>query len=161
MKALDLHTLNGLLATLDRLQTQVDHSQYHGQKHAICQDGHGSKQMIVLGFGCINFFQKSLEVTFQPTNAPIQLSRGSGMHLVVCHECSMIHIWWPPHIAKSPHNEHILTNVTGITKQVFKVSIIMSEVCMATSIKFKIVEDCNIMKRTRKSRVQVNEETFV
>lgn len=70
MKALDLHTLNGLLATQDHLQTQVDHSQYHGQKHVICQDGHGSKQMIVLGFGCIKLFQKSLEVMFQPTNAP-------------------------------------------------------------------------------------------
>jgi hypothetical protein len=73
----------------------------------------------------------------------------------------MIHIWWPPHIAKSPHNEHILTNVAGITKQAFKVSVIMSEVCTAMSIEFKIAEDCNIMKRTRKSQVQVNEETSV
>lgn len=115
--------------------------------HEVRQDGCDSKQMVVLRFGGIKPFHKPSKFTLQLAKVPLHSHLVAIMHFVVHREYSIIHIWGPFYIAKSMHNKHILTTVGGISKQVFKGSVIMNEVCLLTFIEVGVMENCNIIKR--------------
>lgn len=97
----------------------------------------------------------------QSTNISFYSHFVANIYLIVCVECSLVHIWQRFHITKSLHYEHIFVSIPMISRQIFKVDVIVSEVCMPTPIEHRMTEDCHIMERTGKIQVQVNEKTFV
>lgn len=61
MKALDMRTLNSLIPNHVHLWAKLITYNIIGKIHStleleVCQDGCSSKQMVVLGFGCIKLF---------------------------------------------------------------------------------------------------------
>lgn len=90
---------------------------------------------------------------------PILPSQIVDMNLVVCCECSRVHIQRPFHIAKSPHYEHIFAYVARISKQILKVFVVMK--CPRQrpqqSRWWRIITS---WEKTHKIQVQVNEKAF-
>ena len=60
---------------------------------------------------------------------PILPSHIVDMYLVVCGECSLIHIHQTFHSAKFPHYKYIFAYVAKISKQILKVFVIMKCAC--------------------------------